>query len=137
MVRIWIESSRRVDRTAGIGSKKLIKRWFESNLNQNLAWGRLDGVSLQESEWTGKWKKGGKILKLEHLLFLLFTSILSLSCNALVFTQWNLQARNLFLNKFFDWSKSWLVLEKWWHKYKLIFISPCQTRTLQNVRAVL
>ena len=69
MVRIWIESSRRVDRTAGIGSKKLIKRWFESNLNQNLAWGRLDGVSLQESEWTGKWKKSGKPLKLEHLYF--------------------------------------------------------------------
>ena len=46
MVQIQIESSRRVDQTAEIGSKKLIKRRFESDLKRNLAGGRLDLISL-------------------------------------------------------------------------------------------
>ena len=54
MVRIWIELLRQVDRTDGIRSKKSIKRWFESDLKQNLAWGRLDRITL----------KSGKSLKL-------------------------------------------------------------------------
>ena len=46
IVRIWIELSRQVDRTAGLGSKKLIKSWFEYNLKQNLAKGRSNRISL-------------------------------------------------------------------------------------------
>ena len=46
MVWIRIESSRRVDQTAEMGSKKSIKRLFESNLQQILAWGWLNRISL-------------------------------------------------------------------------------------------
>ena len=50
MVRIRIKSSQRVNRTAEIGSKKSIKRQFESDLKRNLAGGRLDRISLVDIE---------------------------------------------------------------------------------------
>ena len=46
MVRIRIEASRRVNRTAEIGPKKLIKRPFEYDLKQNLAQGRFNRINL-------------------------------------------------------------------------------------------
>ena len=50
MVQIQIKSSRRLDRTAEIESKKSIKRRFQSDLKQNLAGGRLDHISLEDRE---------------------------------------------------------------------------------------
>ena len=47
--QIWIELSRRVDQTAGIGSKKLIKSQFEYDLKQNLTQGRSNCISLKQS----------------------------------------------------------------------------------------
>ena len=41
-----MESSRQVNQAAGIGLKKSIKRRFESDLKQNLAWGWSNGISL-------------------------------------------------------------------------------------------
>ena len=46
-IYLWFKfESKRANRTAEIGSKKLIKRRFESDLKQILAWGRLDHISL-------------------------------------------------------------------------------------------
>ena len=50
MVRIRIEPMQRLDQTAGIGPKKSIKRQFKSDLKQHLAWGRLDRISLPQTE---------------------------------------------------------------------------------------
>ena len=45
-----IEIVATIDRTAKFGSKKSIKRQFESNLERNLAGGRLHHISLQPQQ---------------------------------------------------------------------------------------
>ena len=46
MSRIQIEIVATIDRTAEIGSKKLIKNQFESDLDRILAGGRFNRISL-------------------------------------------------------------------------------------------
>ena len=60
MVRIRIKLLRRVNRTAEIGSKKLIKRQFESDLKLILALGWLNRISLElrDRDWNWFYDKG-------------------------------------------------------------------------------
>ena len=51
-VRICFVTSQRLNRTALIGSKKLIKKPFKSDFKRNLAWGQLDRISLLHARFT-------------------------------------------------------------------------------------